>query len=148
VFANLEKKARGGEIERTADVRYRGQSYELNVPWNNGDPATLFHREHDKVYGYANPDRDIEIVAIRVRARTKVEKPALKRSGAAKRGRPDKRRVWIDKGWKNIDVWQRASLTDRARQGPALVLDYGSTTLVPSGWKFRVDGAGNLLSTI
>jgi N-methylhydantoinase A/oxoprolinase/acetone carboxylase beta subunit len=148
VFANLEKQARGGEIERTADVRYRGQSYELNVPWNNGDPATLFHREHEKIYGYANPDRDIEIVAIRVRARTKVEKPRLKRSGAAKRGRPDQRRVWIEKGWKNIDVWQRASLTDRARQGPALVLDYGSTTLVPSGWKFRVDPAGNLLLTI
>jgi len=148
VFANLEKQARGGEMERTADLRYRGQSYELNVPWNNGDPATLFHREHEKIYGYANPDRDVEIVTIRVRARTTVEKPKLVRSGAAKKGKPEQRRVWTGGGFKKIDSWKRQQLSDRTKQGPALVLDYGSTTLVPPQWKFRVDRAGNLLLTV
>jgi N-methylhydantoinase A/oxoprolinase/acetone carboxylase beta subunit len=148
VFANLEKQARGGEIERSADLRYRGQSYELNVPWNNGDPATLFHREHEKIYGYANPDRDVEIVTIRVRARTAVEKPKLVRSGAAKKGKPDQRRVWTGEGFKKIDSWKREQLSDRTKQGPALVLDYGSTTLVPPKWNFRVDRAGNLLLTV
>jgi N-methylhydantoinase A/oxoprolinase/acetone carboxylase beta subunit len=148
VFAGLEKHARGVEIERTADLRYRGQSYELNVPWNDGDPTTLFHRGHEKIYGYANPDRDVEIVTIRVRARTTVEKPKLIRSGAAKAGKPERRRVWTGGGWKNMDSWKREQLTDRTKRGPALVLDYGSTTLVPPKWKFRVDRAGNLLLSV
>jgi N-methylhydantoinase A len=152
IFADLERRARressGAEIERTADLRYLGQSYELNVPWNEGDPEALFHREHEKIYGYANPERAVEIVTIRVRARTTLEKPKLARSDAAKPGKPAQRRVWTGGSWKNIDVWKRANLTDRAKQGPALVLDYGSTTLVPPEWKFRVDRTGNLLLTV
>lgn len=148
VFATLEKQASGAEIERTADLRYRGQSYELNVPWNDGDPATLFHRQHEKIYGYANPDRAVEIVAIRVRARTTVEKPKLVRSGSIKTGKPEQRRVWTGGASKHIDAWKREQLTERSRPGPALVLDYGSTTLVPPKWKFRVDRAGNLLLTV
>ncbi len=152
IFADLERRARcespGGEMERTADLRYRGQSYELNVRWNDGDPAALFHREHEKIYGYANRDRAVEIVTIRVRARKPVEKPQLKRSASAKAGKPEQRRIWTGGGWKNIDVWQRAYLTDRVKQGPALVLDYGSTTLIPPAWKFKVDRAGNLLLTV
>jgi N-methylhydantoinase A/oxoprolinase/acetone carboxylase beta subunit len=152
MFATLEQRARresqGAEIERTADLRYRGQSYELNVPWNAGDAATLFHREHEKIYGYANRDRDVEIVAIRVRARIVLEKPRLTRSGAKETVKPEQRRIWVGGGWKKLDAWKRVSLTNRGKPGPALVLDYGSTTLVPPGWKFRVDPAGNLLLTV
>jgi N-methylhydantoinase A len=152
MFAVLERRARResptAAIERTADLRYRGQSYELNVSWNDGDPAPLFHRQHEKIYGYANTDRDVEIVTIRVRARTALEKPKLVRSGAAKGGEPQQRRIWVGKGWKKFDAWKREQLTDRGKPGPALVLDYGSTTLVPPGWKFRVDWAGNLLLTV
>ena len=90
----------------------------------------------------------MEIVTIRVRARKPVEKPQLKRSASAKAGKPVQRRVWTGGGWTNIDVWQRAYLTDRVKQGPALVLDYGSTTLIPPAWKFKVDRAGNLLLTV
>jgi N-methylhydantoinase A/oxoprolinase/acetone carboxylase beta subunit len=146
-FDALERRARrenpGAVIERSADLRYKGQSYELNVAWPHGD----FHREHERIYGYANPERDVEIVAIRVRARKPLEKPKLKRT-RAKSSQPELRRVWTGGGWKNIDAWTRASLTERPRQGPALVLDYGSTTLVPANWSFRVDRAGNLLITV
>jgi N-methylhydantoinase A/oxoprolinase/acetone carboxylase beta subunit len=156
MFAALEQRARrdargarrGAAIERTADLRYRGQSYELNVSWNDGDPTTLFHREHEKIYGYANADREVEIVTIRVRARTTVEKPKLVRRGSIKTGKPCQRRVWVGGNWNAIDVWTRDRLTERAKRGPALVLDYGSTTLVPPGWRFRVDRAGNLLLTV
>jgi N-methylhydantoinase A/oxoprolinase/acetone carboxylase beta subunit len=148
VFARLEKQAHGTETERTADLRYRGQSYELNVLWNDGDPTPLFHEQHEKIYGYANPDRDVEIVTVRVRSRTKIEKPKLIRSGVAKRGKPTQRLVWTGGASKKLDAWKREQLTDRTKRGPALVLDYGSTTLVPPKWKFRVDRAGNLLLTI
>src|SRR5262249_53702621 len=134
--------APAAEIHRTADLRYRGQSYELNVPWPNS--TALFHREHAKVYGYSNPNRDVEIVTIRVRARTPLPKPTLA-SAPRRAGGPDKRSVWVDGSWRPIHVWKREQLGNTLKSGPALVLDYGSTTLVPPQWRFRVDRAGNLL---
>ena len=47
-----------------ADLRYRGQSFELTVPLQR-DLATAFHRAHEERYGYADPEREIELVAVR-----------------------------------------------------------------------------------
>ena len=147
-FEALERRARRespqAKIERSADLRYRGQSYELNVPWNPRNPAAPFHREHAKIYGYATPEREVEIVTIRVRARQRLAKPKLTRA-AIEKGRAETRRIWIDGAWKRAPVWRRAQLTATRSQGPALVLDYGSTTLVAPGWTYRVDRAGNLV---
>jgi N-methylhydantoinase A len=114
-FASLERRARkespNAEIERSADLRYKGQSYELNVPWPKGD----FHKAHERMYGYAAREREVEVVTLRVRARearSAFKVPARKRT----QGR-----------------------------GPALIPDYGSTTLVPRGWNYCVDRAGNLV---
>ncbi len=150
-FAKLERRARrespGAQIERSADLRYRGQSYELNVPWN-ADPWRAFHREHKRVYGYAGGyatlEREVEVVTLRVRARQRLAKPNLHRTPYSK-GNPETRRVWLDGGWKTIPVLQRAQVPSRDNPGPALILDYGSTTLIPSGWKYRNDRAGNLI---
>jgi len=151
-FAALARRARrespGAEIERSADLRYRGQSYELNVPWADADAAVArFHREHAKLYGYSNPGRDVEIVTIRVRARMRTAKPKLAR-GSYRAGRPQMRRIWVDEAWRRVHVWKRENIGTRAHRGPALILDYGSTTLVPAGWRYRVDGAGNLIITL
>jgi N-methylhydantoinase A/oxoprolinase/acetone carboxylase beta subunit len=43
-------------------------------------------------------------------------------------------------------VYARAHLSQKARPGPALVIDYGSTTLIPPGWRFSVDRHGTLLA--
>ena len=147
-FAALEKRARResphAHIERSADLRYRGQSYELNVPWKARRHAeTAFHREHARIYGYSLPEREVEVVTIRVRARAVSPKPRLVRP-AAKKGAAEVRRVWIG-SWRRIPVWNRKQLKKTPLNGPALVLDYGSTTLVPPGWRFHVDQAGNLL---
>ena len=55
-----------GELPREgeADVRYRGQSFELTVPLG-GDVAAAFHRAHEERYGYAEPERELELVAVR-----------------------------------------------------------------------------------
>jgi N-methylhydantoinase A len=47
-----------------ADLRYRGQSFELTVPLE-GDPAESFHRAHEERYGYADRSRPLELVAVR-----------------------------------------------------------------------------------
>lgn len=146
-FEALEKRARRearqAKIERSADLRYRGQSYELNVPWATG-AYKAFHREHARIYGYSLPERDVEVVTIRVRARVKVPKPRLVRP-ATHKGSPELRRIWISGSWRRVSVWKRELLTKTPRPGPALVLDYGSTTIIPPGWRFHVDQAGNLL---
>ncbi len=149
-FLRLERTARkdlpGAELVRSADIRYTGQSYELTVPWNAGDPAAPFHREHQRVYGYSNPDRSIEIVTIRVRARLSVQKPKLVSRSASSRKVTDPalRRIHSAGAWRKTPVYERSNLPKRTVPGPALVLDYGSTTLVPRGWSFSVDMVGSL----
>ena len=145
-FAILERRARrespSAEIERTADLRYRGQSYELNVPWHAA--AQAFHREHARIYGYATPEREVEVVTIRLRARQRLPKPKLAR-GPYRKGSSEIRRVWVEGAWRKIPALPRAQVSPRRAVGPALILDYGSTTLIPPGWWYRNDRSGNLI---
>ena len=148
-FATLERRARrespASKIERTADLRYRGQSYELNVTWSGGPAAArAFHREHARIYGYATPEREIEVVTIRVRARQRLPKPKLTR-GPYRKGPAEIRRVWVEGAWRKIPALPRTQVSPRRAAGPALILDYGSTTLVPPGWWYRNDRSGNLI---
>ncbi len=96
-FRRLEKQTpRGAHIERFADVRYAGQSYELTIPWGSS-----FHQAHQRVYGYSDPKRAIQIVTLRVRATTAVERPSLR--GAAKQAEYGSS-TFIPAGWsKRVD---------------------------------------------
>jgi N-methylhydantoinase A len=149
-FLRLERVARkdspGAQLLRSADIRYTGQSYELTVPWNGSDPSAPFHSEHQRVYGYSNPDRAIEIVTIRVRARLDVQKPTLvfQRPPARASKTPVQRRVHSAGAWRDTPVYPRSTFTASTRRGPALVVDYGATTLIPPGWRFSVDRVGSL----
>jgi N-methylhydantoinase A/oxoprolinase/acetone carboxylase beta subunit len=153
-FAALERQARressktsGAMVtERSADLRYLGQSYEINVPFTGSFAACAgrFHREHAKLYGYSNPSWEVEVVTIRLRARTPLPKPKLKAAPSIA-GRGVTRAVFLDGSWRDISVWDREHLGPRSRSGPALILDYGSTTLIPPGWRFRLDRFGSLL---
>jgi N-methylhydantoinase A len=155
-FQRLErvagKELPGADLIRSADIRYAGQSYELTVPWQAANPAGPFHREHQRVYGYANPERAIEMVTIRVRAKRQVEKPKLVTRGAGSASipemrKPDMRRIHSGGAWRDTPVFPRAQLGAKKLRGPALVVDYGSTTLVPPGWHFTLDKFGNLKIT-
>ena len=151
-FLRLERVARrdspGAELIRSADIRYAGQSYELTVPWQATDPAAPFHREHQRVYGYSSPDRAIEIVTIRVRSRLNIQKPnlAAKRAPSRRAAKPDIRPVHSSGIWRDTPVFARSGLSQKALPGPALITDYGSTTLVPPGWNFSVDKLGTLIA--
>jgi N-methylhydantoinase A len=146
------------KLERSADVRYRGQSYELNISlpsrgakWTPGGLASAFHREHERLYGYATPERGIEIVTLRVRVRRGTIQPELsvepREAGLSKTRAAETRNVWIEGAWRSTPLWKRTQISSRRKAGPALVLDYGSTTLIQSGWGYRRDGAGNLIIT-
>jgi N-methylhydantoinase A len=147
-YKKLERQAlrdlRGAAIERTADLRYSGQSYELTVPWNPRDPAAAFHAEHARIYGYSNPATQAEVVTHRVRARIETAKPALPRLGS-RRKMAAFRRVYLDGNWHNFAVTERQCMGAKPLAGPALILDYGTTTLVPPGWAARLDRHANLV---
>ncbi len=149
VFRRLEKRALAGSpdarIERSADMRYRGQSYELTVAWNPGNPETVFHEAHRQRYGYANPARPVEIVQARVRAVTPAVPPELRAPSAGAGRGIERRKVYVEDRWREIPVLPRGSVSPRWADGPALILDAGSTTLVPPQWRFRRDRAGAIV---
>jgi N-methylhydantoinase A len=145
-FRKLEKQAkkdvRGAKLERFADLRYSGQSYELTVPWLSDQPAVPFHKEHCRIYGYSDPKRATQTVTLRVRATLAVERPSLRVRRRTHTAESTKRRVWIAGRWRNAPAGARL-----ATAGPCIVTDYGSTTLIPPGWSACLDSAESLILT-
>ena len=145
-FVELERAARrdmpGATIVRMADCRYVGQSYELTIDWGSS-----FHDEHQRIYGYSDPRRATEVITVRVRATIlagKPHRPHFKRS--VLKANPESRRVCTGGKFQSVPVFAREQVRERDARGPALVLDYGATTLIPCGWRFHVDRVGNLIA--
>jgi N-methylhydantoinase A len=146
-FVELETRALaempGASLERSADARYLGQSYELNVPWD--DAIGAFHTEHQRTYGYRNPERPVEIVTIRVRARIATPRPAIQSPRRAAASPAETRRAFVGGGWTKVPVLRREQVPQAGQFGPALVLDYGATIVVPPNWLAKMDNIGNLV---
>ena len=119
--------------ERSLAMRYRGQSFELEIRNITGDLGAEFHRVHRERYGYAQEQSEIEIVSARLRSFGLVEKlPAEKIA-------PSRQRA-------SKTIYRREELYAGARlQTPCIVTEYSGTTLIPAGSKARVDDFGNLL---
>lgn len=159
-FAALEKAGRAEMraegfpgalvgIHRSLDVRYSGQSYELNVPWG-GNFIAAFHRAHEKRYGYFDRGRPCEVVNVRARFTGRTSKFDLPR---LKRGSPNpapaiasRSTVWFQGRRTPTAVYDRSRLLAGNRiPGPAIVTEYSATTLIPPDWSGRVDRIGNLI---
>ncbi|MGE0127845.1 MAG: hydantoinase/oxoprolinase family protein [Blastocatellales bacterium] len=137
---------------RSLAMRYRGQSFELEIEAPvkaTDDVIARFHQAHRERYGHADPNRVVEIVSVRLRGVGVAEKPRLKRAPAAARHQPKPQRtafVWLGEKRKQVPVFDRAELRPGAAiKGPAIIVEYGSTTLAPAGWRVRVDGWKNLV---
>jgi N-methylhydantoinase A len=148
-----ERWAGTPHFERSLDLRYCGQGYELNVP-ATGNAAARFHQEHQRRYGYHHPGKEIELVTVRLRGRIKAQKPGIawsapkiRRSGRAK---PIEISTVIFQGRSvATPVYERTDLIPGPpQQGPAIVTEYSATTVVPPGKTFRVDRADNLIIAI
>jgi N-methylhydantoinase A len=148
LFVELESRARlempGAVLERYADLRYQGQSYELTVSWQGSRTQRLFEQAHRLTYGYIHAGRDVEVVTVRVRARLKVKKPRIVSAAQQDDSKPGRRTFWS--GGKRVTgpALLRAQVGARWQSGPALLIDYGSTLLAPAGWKFRREANGNV----
>jgi len=129
------------------DLRYRGQSYELTVPFT-ANFIEEFHKTHDRRYGYSNRGKAVELVNVRTTFLGQTRKPALQKS-AKQRGRPaalDTRPVWIDGRRVKTAIYDRAQFGyGHVIKGPAIIGEYSSTTLVPLAFQCRVDAYLNLV---
>jgi len=134
-------------------MRYEGQSYEIIVPFN-GDYIEGFHGLHEKKYGYRNEDKTVEIVNLRLRARGIPDKPAFKKSRAYSEHPSDEailrqREVVFDYKPIKTQVYKRERLISGNRiKGPAILVEYSSTIVVPPFAEAYVDGYGNLIMEI
>ena len=176
-YAALESHAReemqdeglpseGVLARRSLDVRYVGQSYEINVDFPSPRPrggagrtrevaeaiASAFHRAHRKRFGYADPSEPVEIVNLRLKMVLPMDKPlpqpeppAGESPGAALTGEA---MVTFADGACDTLLYLREVLHCGNRiSGPALVLQMDSTTVIPPGWIAEVDRWKNLVIT-
>ncbi len=162
------------KLLRSLDLRYRGQAFELNLTVAEAGAAVArrgereasradtkiepsacqdieadFHRHHREVYGHSNPHATVELVNARLTAYGLVPKPAAERHAAAGASRKaalaERRPVWFEGRAHDCPVWDRDRLpADVELEGPAIVEEFGATTVVPPGWRGRLDAHGNL----
>ncbi|MDO9087235.1 MAG: hydantoinase/oxoprolinase family protein [Anaerolineaceae bacterium] len=137
------------QLERSLDMRYHGQSYELNIPFTSSFLAA-FHQEHQASYGYAKPDAKIEIVNLRVRAIGKSTPPPfnVKPLGDSN---PEKafletRPVVYDHDVVPTPFYKADSLVPGNRlKGPAVVVRSDTTILLNPSDQASVDGLDNII---
>ncbi|MBI4640729.1 MAG: hydantoinase/oxoprolinase family protein [Candidatus Tectomicrobia bacterium] len=136
-------------LERTLDMRYVGQSYEITVPFSH-EFRESFHALHQQIYGYANAEKPVEVVNLRLKAIGQTEKmPIVK----GKPGGSDPSKALI--GEKEIvfsSTAYKSGMYDRDRldvgnevRGPALITEFSATTVIPPGFIAKVDEFYNLV---
>ena len=144
---------------RQVEMRYVGQSYELSVPAprrlgprSMGKVAAAFHAEHQRAYGHSAPDEPVEFVTLRVAALGSISRPTLglvrEAAGGIEAAETARRRVCFtgSEGYADTPIYDRYLLGPGASiQGPAVVEEMDSTTVLHPGWHARVDRFGNLL---
>jgi N-methylhydantoinase A len=150
-----QEKVSAGDVSRRyfADVCYAGQGYHLEIPFelDAADPfaalTAAFYAAHDRTYGYAlkAPVRLVNLRTIHSVAGatelpddwTPADRPALRRQASILL---PERQAPVDAAVYDRDALQAGA----AFEGPAIVAQDDTTTLLTPGWRTRVDRRGNL----
>jgi N-methylhydantoinase A len=134
------------QILKTMDLRYKGQSYELTVPYSD-DFVKTFHHLHHQLYSYSLSDSRCEIVNLRVQAIGKTPVLNLERKSAA----PEEARVFYRKEVffngksQEFCIYRRAELMPGNRLlTPAIITADDSTIIVPPGFEVSIDEFSNI----
>ncbi|MGZ4668091.1 MAG: hydantoinase/oxoprolinase family protein [Blastococcus sp.] len=177
VYADLEGQAQtalDGEgfgrdeqrMQRTADLRYVGQAFEVRVPVRipedgaeidesiTEEVAQTFHAAHRQLYGYdfaTDPRQAVEWVNLRVSGIGPIRRPDVvelpAKDGGTDRAVTGSRRVFFD-SWVDAPTLNRPDLAPGdVVTGPAIIEEFGSTVPVHPGFAVTVDAYGNLLLT-
>ena len=140
----------------SADMRYRGQSYEIETIIDRDDiaagrtepVAAAFHAEHKRIYEHADEQAAVQVVNLRLIISGSAPKPALAQQVAASGAAvpADRIPIHLDGADQVAGLYHRASLeAGQTFSGPAIVSQDDCTTVVPAGFSARVDGWRNLI---
>jgi N-methylhydantoinase A len=158
VFRRIEREAKASlsaegfavsqqRHERSLDVRYKGQSFELNVKLDGNNIVEAFHRAHRERYGYAQ-ETSVEIVSARVRSFGVVSPISQRKLNRLARQPAELQAVnaYVDGKKQRLTRYERSLLGPGVNlRTPCVVTEYSSTTLIPGSTKASVDKYGNLI---
>jgi N-methylhydantoinase A len=166
-FADMEAEARSVLVrdfgtdnvlfERFGEMRYAGQRHNIKVPIGLDDSAAIrqaFDHDYKRRYGHADARAAAEFQALHLSAFTRLRPPALEhlpRAQVQGAEPPQSRPVYFGKesGRVTTQVYDRTTLAPGfAGSGPALIEEYGSTTLIWPGDRFEVGTLGEIRITI
>ncbi len=146
---------------RSLEMRYRGQGHnlEVTVPAGKLDQPSLriineaFHRQHQTAYGYGQPEEMTEFVSLRLAGIGRLPKPHQRRiESNGQDPSPalvSQRQVYFDGHWRKTPVYGRDLLrANHLLEGPAIVEQLDSTTVILPGQKAEIDAQGNILIAI
>jgi N-methylhydantoinase A/oxoprolinase/acetone carboxylase beta subunit len=133
-------------VRTLARMRYAGQSHEIEIPLA-ADYRARFDATHGRMYGHASPERPVEVLALRLEVTGTVEATRARRVTSRARRAPSGAPHALT--WRGrttaVARYEREALRPGMHfAGPALVVEYSSTTLVPPGWRALVDGDRHL----
>ncbi|MDO6458797.1 hydantoinase/oxoprolinase family protein [Celeribacter halophilus] len=147
------------ELIYEADFRYRGQAFELTLPFEQGLSLTeqnalqtrvAFDEAHEKTYGYRLAGTAVEIVSLRATARVRKGAGSLPEYRSRKPAPERIRSVYFGPDWGRVEtaVIDRAALLSGPRSGPAIIEEYEGTTIVPPDCSAQIDAKGNIIVTL
>ena len=155
-FAGMGIDPSGLAVNYSAEMRYVGQGHDLNVPFTESDLAEAelnalkgaFDRVHKEKYGHSFPEDVAEFVSFRARALKYREKPVLRQQGESGPSvMPETEGTVVWRGETSVMRFldRQTLATDSSIDGPAVIVEGTSTTLVPPGWRSGPDAFANLL---
>jgi N-methylhydantoinase A len=136
------------------DMRYRGQAFELLVPWGDvavdaaslGDLLARFHALHAQRFSYANPGEAVEIVTLRLTVTGRLAQPRGRAEVAPTKAKiAQHRAAFLDGAWRDVPVHHRDALAATIT-GPALIEEPYTTVLLGAGWNATIESGGNLVA--
>ena len=154
-MATVGDRVKDWRFEVTADMRYPGQAFDLPIILRDYKPGdaiagTLnerFHTAHKKMYEYCDPKSHVEVSRVVVSGFGATPATAMRREGGAGPMAGAKtRRVFIDGAWHEAARWRRDAIpAETVLNGPLVVEQADTTTIVPPGWTVRLVGGASLL---
>jgi len=145
--------------QRYVDLRYVGQGFELMIPVTQIDFTKdncteqlqqLFNEKHKVIYGYIMENEEIELVNIRINSIGKIQKPIIAKISVGSK-QPEKgaivghRQVYFEElnDFHKTPIYHRSKLlANNIIEGPAIIEQYDTTTVLPSHWKATIDEYG------
>ena len=139
-------------LHESVDLRYEGQSFEINLPYKPAENLRQrFDAKHRELYGYSSSESRVEAVNAKIRAIVEVPKIERRKDEVEIEGKEtppkptESRPAWISGNDIMASVYVRENLfAGQKGEGPCIVEEYDSTTVINSNWTWRVDEFRNL----